>query len=176
MLIEPYRFLFISAFDLPATGRYSMRPRSGPKESRLMNYEELKPALQNVDWELHPGPTAPHGDWPVETREEFVLVGAARLPIVREACSSEKYNGVLLLGGGDPCFLEAREIGYSFGVPITSCAHSQMFIATMLGSKFSIIDISENHNLRMRDLVIQYGFSNQCASIRNINFPLPRPP
>ena len=27
----------------------------------------------------------------------------------------------------------------------------------------------------MVDLVIQYGFTNECASVRNVNFPLPRP-
>ena len=173
---SPYRFLLISAFDLAPTGRYQMRPRSGPKEMRLMNYESVEPALRGVDWELHPGPVAPHGDWPVETREEFVLVGAARLPIVKEACDSGKFNGIALLGGGDPCFLEAREIGHRYGVPVTSCAHSQMHLASMLGDTFSIIDISEIHNMRMRDLVTQYGFANRCTSIRNINYPLPHPP
>ena len=30
--------------------------------------------------------------------------------------------------------------------------------------------------MRMHDLVVQYRFEDRCASIRNINFPLPRPP
>jgi hypothetical protein len=30
--------------------------------------------------------------------------------------------------------------------------------------------------MRMQDLVVQYRFADRCASIRNINFPLPRPP
>jgi Asp/Glu/hydantoin racemase len=45
----------------------------------------------------------------------------------------------------------------------------------MLGNKFSMIDISEAHNMRMADLVVQYRFTERCASIRNVNFPLPRP-
>src|SRR4051812_11848639 len=29
--------------------------------------------------------------------------------------------------------------------------------------------------MRMVNLVIEYGFTRECASIRNVNFPLPRP-
>jgi len=140
-----------------------------------MNYREIAHLLEDVDWELHPGAPAPHGDWPVETREEFCLVGASRLPIVREACKSGKYNGIILLGGGDPGFLESREIARRHQIPVTACAHAQMHLAAMLGNKFSVIDVSEVHNLRMHDLVVQYRFTQHCASIRNINFPLPRP-
>jgi Asp/Glu/hydantoin racemase len=140
-----------------------------------MNYPDFAHLLEDVDWELHPGAPAPHGDWPVETREEFCLVAASRLPIVREACTSGKYNGIVLLGGGDPGFPESREIGRRYHIPVTACAHAQMHVAAMLGNKFSVIDISEIHNMRMRDLVVQYNFTGRCASIRNINFPLPRP-
>jgi len=30
--------------------------------------------------------------------------------------------------------------------------------------------------MRMQDLVVQYRQTDRCASIRNVNFPLPRPP
>lgn len=141
-----------------------------------MNYADFSEVLQDVSWDLHPGAPAAHGDWPVENKEEFCLVGAARLPIVRAACESGKYNAVVLLGGGDPGFQEAREIGRRHHVPVTSCAHAQMHVATMLGNRFSVIDISETHNMQMYSLVVQYHFTQRCASIRNIDFPLPRPP
>ncbi len=166
----------IQAFSLPPTAKYQLRPMEGTKETQLMNYGDLAHLLENVAWELHPGAPAPHGDWPVETREEFCLVAASRLPIVRKVCSSGKYNAIVLLGGGDPGFLEAREIGRRHHIPVTACAYAQMHVASMLGNKFSIIDISESHNMRMHDLVVQYRFAGRCASIRNINFPLPRPP
>jgi len=149
---------------------------TGPKETTLMNYDDYSYLLEGVAWEVHPGAPAPHGDWPVESREEFCLVSASRLPIVREACESGKYNGIVLLGGGDPGFTEAREIGRRWRIPVTANAHAQMHLAAMLGHKFSMIDISERHNMHMHGLVMQYGFTERCASIRNINFPLPRPP
>ena len=140
-----------------------------------MNYDNVKHLLATVEWELHPGPLASYGDWPVETSEEFAYVAAGRLPIVREACESGKYNAIVLLGGGEPGFIESREIAQHYKIPVTACAFSQMHIATMLGNKFSVIDIAENHNMYYYDLVLQHRFTERCASIRNINYPLPRP-
>jgi allantoin racemase len=169
------RLLLLQAFSIPPTSKYTLRPSTGPKEARLMNYPDFAPLLADVDWELHPGAPAPHGDWPVETREEFLLLAASRMPLVREACESGKYDALVMLGGGDPGFHEAREIGRKHGVVVTANAHAQMHVATMLGHKFSIIDISETHNTQMQALVMQYGMTPRCASIRNIEFPLPRP-
>ncbi|MDH3316141.1 MAG: aspartate/glutamate racemase family protein [Betaproteobacteria bacterium] len=172
---KPYRFFFSQAFHLPEDSPYLHRPVSGTKEARLMNYENVKQLLEDVEWDLHPGPLASYGNWPVESREEFCLVAAGRLPIVREACASGKYNAIVLLGGGEPGFPESREIARRHGLPVTACAFSQMHVASMLGHKFSVIDHAEIHNMYYYDLVVHHGFADRCASIRNINFPLPRP-
>jgi allantoin racemase len=50
-----------------------------------------------------------------------------------------------------------------------------MHIASMLGNKFSVIDLAESHNMYYYNLVVQHHFTQRCASIRNINDPLPRP-
>ncbi|MDB5808778.1 MAG: hypothetical protein JWN94_900 [Betaproteobacteria bacterium] len=171
-----FRFLLIQAFHLSGNTRYQLRPMQGAKESMLMNYADFSHLLTDVAWEVHPGATDPHGNWPVETREEFCIVGASRLPIVKEACASGKYNAIVLLGGGDPGFPEAREIGRRYGIPVTACFSAQLHIAAMLGNKFSVIDLSEAHNMHLCDLVVQYRFKEKCASVRNIHFPLPRPP
>ena len=171
-----YRFLLIQAFHLPKESQYLHRAVEGSKESMLMNYETVKPLLDDVEWELHRGPLATYGDWPVETREEFALVAAGRLPIVREACASGKYNGIVLLGGGEPGFSASREIARPYGIAVTACAFSQMHVASMLGNRFSVVDLAENHNMYYYDLVVQHRFDRRCASIRNINYPLPRPP
>lgn len=173
---KKYQFLLIQALHLPSTSKHLHRPVEGSKETRLMNYEENKVILEDVDWDLHQGPLASYGDWPVETREEFALVAAGRLAIVREACESRKYNAIVLLGGGEPGFIESREIARPYGIAVTACGFSQMHFATMLGNRFSVIDLSEVHNMHYYDLVIKHRFENRCASIRNINYPLPRPP
>jgi Asp/Glu/hydantoin racemase len=95
--------------------------------------------------------------------------------LVREACESGKYNAVILLGGGEPGFLESREIGRKHGVVVTANAFSQMYLATMLGDGFSIIDIEGVHNVYYRDLIRTHQLERRCRSIRNIGYSLPRP-
>lgn len=173
-----YRFLFIQPFQLPNDSPFADKYHSAvlTKEQRLrMSYLNIRHLLQDVEWDFHGGPAAPYGDWAVETREEFCYVAAARLPIVREACESGKYNAIILLGGGEPAFPESREIARKYRIPVTSCAFSQMHIASMLGNKFSVIDFAESHNMYYYDLVVRHRFAGRCASIRSIDYYHARP-
>ncbi|MEO8443071.1 MAG: hypothetical protein ABI547_11330 [Betaproteobacteria bacterium] len=45
--------------------------------------------------------------------------------------------------------MEAREIGRRYGIPVTACFSAQLHIAAMLGNRFSVIDISEAHNIHL---------------------------
>jgi Asp/Glu/hydantoin racemase len=174
---KKYRFLLIRPFHLsPDSPHTSVQVEKDlPKEQRLMNYNNVKHLLEDVDWDFDPGPLAPYGDWAVENREEFCLVAAGRLPIVRKACESGKYNAIVLLGGGEPGFVESREIARHYNIPVTANAFSQMHIASTLGNKFSVIDMAESHNMFYYNLVVQHRFTERCASIRNINYLHPRP-
>lgn len=167
LLIQPYTF----APDSPLF----VAPRDASREARLINFEDYGALLADTDWDVHPGPTGPFGDSFVETREEFATVGVLRLPIVRQAAASGNWDAIVLLGGGDPGFAEAREIGQRHNVPVVACAHAQMHVASMLGNTFSVIDVSEAHNMQMYNLVVQYRFTAECASVRCIDAPLPRP-
>ncbi|MFC1664700.1 aspartate/glutamate racemase family protein [Pseudomonadota bacterium] len=173
-----YRFLFIQPFELSANSEYADKYHApGLSKEQLLRMEHLniRHLLEDVEWDYHGGPPSPYGDWAVETREEFCLVAAARLPIVREACESGKYNAIVLLGGGEPGFLESREIARQYGIPVTSCAFSQMHIASMLGNKFGIIDFTESHNMYYYDLIVRHRMADRCAGIRNINYYHARP-
>ncbi|HEX5328233.1 MAG TPA: hypothetical protein VFW75_16310, partial [Acetobacteraceae bacterium] len=117
-----FRFLLIQPYSQPANSAYQVQPTSGSAKPVPMNHDAIAHLLADVDWDLHPGPLAPHGEGGVEMREEFARAGVARLPIVREACASGRYNAIVLLGGGDPGFTEAREIGHRYGVAVTACA------------------------------------------------------
>ena len=102
-----YRFLLINAFSLAPGSEFQLRSFTGPKETQIYNYQDVARFLEGVDWDLHPGARATHGNWPVTTKQEFMSVGNNRLPLVREACASGKYNAVVLLGGGDPGYMES---------------------------------------------------------------------
>ena len=175
---KKYRFLFIQPFELPKTSKHADRYHSDElsKEKRMRTeYLNISHLLEDIEWDFHGGPIAPYGDWAVETREEMSKVGAMRLDIVRQACQSGKYNAIVMLGGGEPGFSEAREIGKHFNIPVSSCAFSQMHIATMLGRKFTVIDFTEVHNMLYSDLIVRHQMTDHCASIRNINFYHSRP-
>ena len=168
-----YRFFLINAFSLAPGSGFQLRSFTGPKESQIYNYSDVAPFLAGIDWDLHPGAPATHGNWPVMRRQDFTSVGNNRLPLVREACAGGRYNAIVLLGGGDPGYMEAREIGRDHRIPVTACAHAQMHVAGLLGNKFSIVDIAETHNMQMYDLVLRYRMTERCASIRNLDYPLP---
>ncbi|MEP4377694.1 MAG: hypothetical protein ABJ215_13005 [Alphaproteobacteria bacterium] len=174
-----YQFLLIPPFRLPSKTKwgYQTLHLDGelPKKERLMNADMVLPYLGGIDWDLHPGAEATYGDWPVETREEFAYASDARLKNIRIAIETGKYNGIVLLGGGEPGFLEAREMCRKAGIVCTGNAHSQMYLATILGNKYSVIDIAGVHNVYYRDLIYQHQLQNRCASIRNIGMRLPRP-
>lgn len=170
-----YRFHLINAFSLSENATFRLRPYQGTREALVYNYDDNAPFLDGIEWDVHPGAPSTHGDWPVEKLEEFESVGVNRLPLVRAACESGRYNAIVLLGGGDPGFWAAREIGQAYRIPVVASAWAQMHVARLLGHRFSIIDISETHSLQMSRLVAQYRFTESCASIRAVGFPLPRP-
>ena len=174
-----YNFLLIPPFKLPDQDQFTVPgyslPTETPKEQRLLNNDFVLSHLDDVNWELHPGAEPPYGNWSVESREEFAYAATARMKGVREACESGKYNGIILLGGGEPGFIESREIGRKFGLVVTANAFSQMYLATLLGDGFSIIDIEGVHNVYYRDLIRAHQLQDRCRSIRNIGYSLPRP-
>jgi len=174
-----YKFILIPPFHLPDEDQFTVPgysvPQDKSKEERLLNNDFVLRHLDDVDWDLHPGAKPPYGNWSVETREEFAHAATARMGCVREACESGKYNAAILLGGGEPGFLESREIGREYGVVVTANAFSQMYLATMLGDSFSIIDIEGVHNVYYRDLVRTHQLQDRCKSIRTIGYSLPRP-
>ena len=126
-----YRFLLIPPFRLPPKTKWGYQTLhlegDKAKEERLMNADMVLPYLEDVEWDLHPGELATYGDWPVETREEFTFAANARLPNIREACESGKYNGIVLLGGGEPGFLEAGK-----SAEILSCLYGKCPFSNVL--------------------------------------------
>mgnify|MGYP002034424749 CR=1 FL=1 len=174
-----FKFILIPPFHLPDQDQFTVpaysEPADAPKVQRLLNSDFVLKHLEDVDWDLHPGAEPPYGNWSVETREEFAYAATARIECVREACESGKYNAIILLGGGEPGFMESREIGREHGVVVTANAFSQMYLAIILGDSFSIIDIEGVHNVYYRDLVRTHQLQGRCRSIRGIGYSLPRP-
>lgn len=172
------RILFINAFRLRSNAHFRLRPAalSENKADNLLNFNDYAHLLNDVQWDLDTGAFTTHGDWPVTTHEEFMSVGLNRLALVRKACQSGNYQGIVLLGGGDPGFVEAVEIASDFGVPVVSCAWAQMHLARLVSDKFALVDISDAHVVRMKRLAHEYGFSANLILTEPLGFPLAHPP
>ena len=56
---KKFRFFLMQPFTLPAGTKWSPRRLTGTKEHLLMNYENVKHLLADVEWDLHEGP------WPL---------------------------------------------------------------------------------------------------------------
>lgn len=168
------RLLLIGAYRHEGATLFHASPPA-TREAWLAQNPRAAPLLADIEWEFHPGALAAHGPGGVETREEFAIAGARRLDVVREACAAGRFAALVLLGGGDPGYPEARMIAHGYGVVVTACAHAQMLAACALGNRFAILDVSEGHAVHMADLVARYRMVDRCAAIRSLDFPLPRP-
>ena len=93
-----YRFLLINAFSLAPGNDFQMRSFTGPKETRLYNYQDVKPFLEGIDWDLHPGAPTTHGNFPVTTKEAFMSVGNNRLPLEGFRCALSVAKTLVDLG------------------------------------------------------------------------------
>ena len=48
-MASKYRFLLINAFSLAPGNDFQLRSFTGPKETQIYNYEDLKPFLADID-------------------------------------------------------------------------------------------------------------------------------
>ena len=178
-MASKYKLFIIQPFELDKDPRYIDRYHSNelPKEQRMRCdlIPGVKELLQDVDWDFHGGPHPPYCNLVPGNGEELNYLGALRTKIVRDACETGKYNGIVLLGGAEPGFAESREVGREFNIPVTSCAHSQMHIATMIGAKFTVIDFPESSCRLYYELVILHRMTHRCASIRNLDIHHAKP-
>ena len=171
-----YRFLLINAFSLAPGSDFRLRAFDGPKETQLHNYEDVKPFLAGIDWDLHPGAPATHGNWPVQT-QVGIPVGRLQSPgrwCARPAPAASTTRSCCWAAAIRATWNRARSAG-SIASRSPRARTRRCTSAGLLGNKFSVVDIGETHNMQMYHLVVQYRMTERCASIRNINYPLPSP-
>ena len=95
----------------------------------------------------------------------------AELFTVQECEKAEKegYDGVIVYCFGDPGLRAAKE---SLNIPVVGINEPAIHMASMLGSKFSIITIESTFLGTLVDKLKLYGFESRCASIRFLGIPV----
>lgn len=104
------------------------------------------------------------GSSTVETHYDEQLSGAFCLPEVERA-EREGAQAVVNSCFGDPALAASRE---AVGIPVVGTGQTSMFVAAMLGRKFSILATDESAVGVMYDLARAYGLHDRLASIRCI--------
>jgi allantoin racemase len=70
---------------------------------------------------------------------------------------------------GDPGLDAAKELA---NVPVIGACESSVHLASMLGKRFSVINILPETGWLIRDIIRKYGLESNLASVRTINIPV----
>jgi allantoin racemase len=100
--------------------------------------------------------------------EEFLaIITPGFLIKIREYSEMGKYDAIIGAGSMDPGFLAARMISK---IPFAAMLHSAVHIASLIGEKFSIIEMTDAMAHVERHHVMLYGLGHKLASIRTVSY------
>jgi len=77
-----------------------------------------------------------------------------------------KYDAIVTSGSIEPGFFAGRMISK---MPIAFCVHSAVHMASLIGDRFSIIELTDPMAVIIRHYVELYGLGDKLASIRIIS-------
>jgi len=102
------------------------------------------------------------------TIEDYYDEALATVGVMEEVKKgqAEGFDGYITACFGDPGLYQSREVSEA---PVVGIAEASLFMACMLGYKFSIISILERFKGPMEELVKKYGLESRCASVRCTN-------
>jgi allantoin racemase len=112
--------------------------------------------------------TASYGPRSIESIYDELLSSMGTLDVVLN--NIEKYDGFVIACYSDhPTIYALREITDK---PVIGIAEASMYLACMLGHKFSVVTTNEEWEPLLLDAVQHYGLSNRCASVRSTGMPV----
>ncbi len=152
VVIPPYR----AQNYTPTEGHYMVR--------ELIADMKEKGQLSGVEIDIDDG-------YPVEDsagyRDEEVLaiISAGIIKRVKLYCEGDRYDAIVTSGGMEPGFSAARMISK---IPVTGAINSAIHIASLIGDRFSTINLHDPAALIVRRLVHTYGLSHKMAAAISI--------
>ena len=104
---------------------------------------------------------------PVEDRDEIFLaeITPGFLKKVKEYSEMGKYDAIITNGSIEPGFFGAREISK---IPVASGPHSAMVMASLIGERFSVLELKDAMAQIIRHYAQNWGISHKLVSVRNI--------
>jgi hypothetical protein len=132
--------------------------------NELVNDMRKNGQLEGVEVDIDEGyPTEHTGE--NRDAEVVAIFAVGFLKRVKECSQSGKYDAIVSSGGGDLAFLAARMISR---IPVTYSIHAAVHVASLIGDRFSCIDMVDAGGAVRRQAVQNYGLNDKLASIRSI--------
>ena len=104
------------------------------------------------------------GPLAIECLEDAQAVQKQVMDHVNQA-NEEDYDAIIMACYGQSLQQEARKISE---IPVYGITEPQLYMACLLGDKFSIIGMKKDSDSVMKDRLTSLGLMSRCASIRTI--------
>ena len=152
--IEPYTRL----------DSWAQRDQTGrPIIRELFDNMKRRGQLDGVEIDIDSGTTK----GTKESRDEDVLaqITIGVLEKIREYSALGKYDAIVCQGSIEPGFYAGREISR---IPVAFALHSAVHVASLIGDKFSVLEMTDPMAKIVRRHVEGYGFGPKLASVRRV--------
>lgn len=90
------------------------------------------------------------------------------LELIRQG-EQQHVDGHIIACFGDPGLAAARELATA---PVIGIAEAAFHVASLIATKFSIVTTLSRTKIIAEHLLIQYGYTHQCAKIHCIDLPV----
>lgn len=102
-----------------------------------------------------------------KTRDDDFLAhtSVGVLEKIRECSAMNKYDAIVCQGTMEPGFYCGREISK---IPVAFALHSSVHAASLIGDRFSVLELTDAMAHIARRHVEGYGFGRKCVSVRNL--------
>jgi allantoin racemase len=109
-----------------------------------------------------------HGPASIESEYEEALAQPGVIEKIQEA-EAQGYDACLIDCFGDPGLRAAREV---VSIPVIGAGEAAMFLAAMLGRRFSVITVLNSIVPLIQNNVVIYGLGTKLASVRAVDIPV----
>ncbi len=105
----------------------------------------------------------------LERDEEFFATRSVGiLKRLREICTTKRYDGILCNSSIDPGVFAGQMVGNYYKIPVVFAMQAAVHIASFIGERFSIIDLTDAMAQIDRRKVESYGLGHRLVSVRAI--------
>jgi allantoin racemase len=112
--------------------------------------------------------TASYGPRSIESIYDELLSSMGTLDVLLN--NVDKFDGFVIACYSDhPTVYALREVTDK---PVMGIAEASMYMASMLGHKFSVVTTNEEWEPLLQDAVKHYGLGDRCASVRSTGMPV----